>query len=1414
MSTFARGGTLTVGWRHNSVLQRMNQVTTSSLTFWRITASLSRLLLWLAMAAWGLFAVAWIVLHGLIVPRIGDYRPQLEIEASKALGVPVRIGAVTATSNGLIPSFELRDVALLDGAGRVALRLPQILAAISPSSLLQLNFEQLYIERPELEVRRTADGKIFVGGLDFSTTESDVGGAADWFFSQPEFVIRNGTVRWVDEKANGVMGVPPPLSLSQVDFVSRNPFNKHLLRLDATPPPAWGERFSLRGVFTQSFLSTDKGKFRDWAGQLYADFSKVDVSQLSRYVKFSSQFGRGVGALRVWTSLAKGAWVSSTADVALSQVDATLGAGLEPLALQSMSGRLMGRQIKQGFEFSTQKLQFQTRDGLRWPGGNVFFSQTEAVGNVLGQGQFRADKLDLATISLIANRLPLGAATHAKLTSFAPQGVMETIAATWRGNLDAPTAFAAKGQVTGLQFAAQRSSLKIGTGADAHEGIGRPGLRGARVDFDVNQAGGKAKVAIESGVLEVPGVFDDPRVPVNQLSADVQWHVTPPKSAGNTTSEDKIEVKVSNLVLNNADAQGRGQLTWRTSDPATAVSKNRFPGELDLQASLTRADAARVWRYLPSDIPKSARDYVREAVLQGTSSGVDFKIKGDMSDMPSSQPKRGEFRIAAKINNARMAYVPRSLQSKDELPWPELHKLTGELVIDRNSLTVKSTAAEIVGLPNVAIGQTSVSIADLKSTTVTVNTQGKGALAEVLGFVNGSPLKNMTHQVLSHATINGSGNFKLELSLPIADLNRSRVAGNVTFLGNDVHITPSTPLLAQTKGIVSFSEKGFSIQGAQAVMLGGDIRFAGGSVPGVATAPASVVIRGQGTVSALGLQQAGDLSFIPSLAKHASGSAAYSAELRFKQGQSELLVQSSLVGIGLTLPAPMNKLPTASLPLRYDNTLVENSLQAERDGKVRPRDQLHVTIGKLAEVKLTRDLSGPEPRVIQGGIGVGLDAGESVPEPPRGVAANINVAYLDVDQWSNVLTSMVNGGAAGAKPGVKVDATGAADDYVPSIVALRAKELIVQGRKFENIVMGGSREGATWRVNMEARQLSGYVEYRQSTTAAGAGRVYARLARLAVGESQAKEVEKLLDEQPTSIPALDLVVEDFELKGRKFGRVEVEAINQAVVAGRGAVGGREWRLNRLNVTLPEAKFSANGQWVDVAHAASEPSTRTAVERRTTSMDFKLDIADSGQLLNRFGLKDVVLGGKGKLEGKIAWHGSPLSMNYPSMTGQFNVNIEKGQFLKVDPGAAKLLSVLSMQSIVKRLTFDFRDVFSDGFAFDFVRGDVSIDRGMASTNNLQMSGVNAVVLIDGKSDIALETQDLRVVIAPEVNAGVASLLVASAINPAVGLGTFLAQLFLRQPLIEAVTKELHVKGTWADPLITEVKHSVKSEDKKQ
>jgi len=63
--------------------------------------------------------------------------------------------------------------------------------------------------------------------------------------------------------------------------------------------------------------------------------------------------------------------------------------------------------------------------------------------------------------------------------------------------------------------------------------------------------------------------------------------------------------------------------------------------------------------------------------------------------------------------------------------------------------------------------------------------------------------------------------------------------------------------------------------------------------------------------------------------------------------------------------------------------------------------------------------------------------------------------------------------------------------------------------------------------------------------------------------------------------------------------------------------------------------------------------------------------------------------------------------------------------------------------------------------------------------------------------------LRVLILPEVDAGTASLLAGIALNPAIGLSTFLAQLILRKPLSRINAQEFLIDGTWSDPKVTKV-----------
>ena len=1209
-------------------------------------------------------------------------------------------------------------------------------------------------------MRRTADGRILLAGLALSSSNPDDGGAAaDWLFAQPELLIRGGTLRWTDE-----LRAAPELALDDVDIVVRNGNWRHSLRIDATPPQAWGDRFSVIGVFRQPLFTTHGGRWQEWNGQLYADFRRVDVSRLRHHADVGITVSQGRGAVRSWVDVERGQLVGGVADVALADVNATLGAQLQPLAAIGVG------LVQQHLDRVAVPV---AQDHDRAAGHEAPDRQRRQRPR---RQQLQADLLDLAALSGIADRVPLGDAVHQALRTYTPQGLVESLNAQWQGDLTAPQTYQARGRVTGLALAGAPEAPGKGEAAAI-------GVRGAAVDFDLTQQGGKAKLVVADGALVLPGVFEEPVVPLDRLSSAVAWQI----------DGERIAVQVTDTRFANADAQGEARATWHTSDPAQSRGGARFPGVLDLSGSLSRADGTRVHRYLPLSIPPDARHYVRDSVVAGRASVVNFRVKGDLHDMPFNDPRHGEFRIAARVQDVTYAFVPRSLQPAGELPWPALTQLAGELVFERSSMQVKGASSRFAGSADLRATKVEAQIPDLSHTVVAVSADTRGPLPELLALMASSPLAAMTGHALDKASGTGLADLRLRLSLPISEISKSRVQGSLQLAGNEVRITPDTPALSRARGTVQFSESGFTLAGVQARAVGGDVRLEGGMRALPAGAPPSealLQLRAQGTASAEGLRQAPELGLLAQLARKATGSAPYSFQFALRRGVPELQVSSSLLGLALALPAPLGKPADSAMPVRFENQLTRESLVP---GSVAARtapllDRLALEVGGVGSVSYVRDLAGASPRVLRGAIAMGLAPEESAPMPERGVVGNVRLGDFDVDLWQSLLTGAPGQAGASSVPS-------ALQDYLPTVLAARARSLTVQGRTLHDVLVGGGRDGLLWRANLDAQELNGYVEFRQpSGPEATAGRLYARLARLIVPQSAASQVEALLDAQPGSLPSLDIAVDDFELRGRKLGRLEIEAQNRVLDGAQ-----REWRLGKFNLLMPEAVFTANGNWAALQATAAGASP--GAQRRTV-LNFRLDILDSGQLLGRIGMADVVRRGKGRMEGQVAWRGAPINPDYASMTGQINLNIEAGQFLKAEPGLAKLLGVLSLQSLPRRLTLDFRDVFSEGFAFDFVRGDLRIEQGVAMTNNLQMKGVNAAVLMEGRADIARETQELHVVVVPEINAMTASL-VATAINPVIGLGSFLAQVFLRGPLIEAATQEFRVDGTWAEPQVTRI-----------
>jgi uncharacterized protein YhdP len=211
------------------------------------------------------------------------------------------------------------------------------------------------------------------------------------------------------------------------------------------------------------------------------------------------------------------------------------------------------------------------------------------------------------------------------------------------------------------------------------------------------------------------------------------------------------------------------------------------------------------------------------------------------------------------------------------------------------------------------------------------------------------------------------------------------------------------------------------------------------------------------------------------------------------------------------------------------------------------------------------------------------------------------------------------------------------------------------------------------------------------------------------------------------------------------------------------------------------------------------------------MNAKVEVSDIGRYFAQIKLPPGIKGGSGRLEGRLAWNGPPYSLDLPSLSGTLHLDVKKGQFVKIEPGIGKLIGVLSLQALPRRATLDFRDVFSEGFAFDQISATASIDRGMVRTDNFRMLGPAARVEMRGDINLPAETQTLDVKIVPSMSESVA--LGAAIVNPVVGIAALLAQKALKDPIGQMVAFEYDVKGTWADPTVTKKKREQAQDGKR-
>lgn len=875
------------------------------------------------------------------------------------------------------------------------------------------------------------------------------------------------------------------------------------------------------------------------------------------------------------------------------------------------------------------------------------------------------------------------------------------------------------------------------------------------------RSAGAPDVAVKGALhqlrVTVPGVFETPTLLANDLELDARVKGPDPKS---------WFVDVAQLRVANDDLDVRLQGQWRREGKTAA-------GSADVRGTMVRGSMPAIHRYLPLEVNADAREWLATGLPAGQMHSAAITLKGDLDDFPFGAPDAaGEFVIAGGYSGAKVDYAPARPHSKG---WPMLENLSGNFRIDKVSLSLDSAGGAVAHTGpghTITLGAVKASIPDMENNSqLQLTGETAGPVAAYLALAANSPLGELLDGALDEAHGTGDWRMPLELKVPLLHTDDTQVQGTIRFSDNSFTFMPEIPLLSQIHGDLEFSEKGVQTKGIRAQFLGGPVTILG------ALAKGSDVLRFDGTLTGEGLSQ---LSRAPSMSRF-SGRAAYKGRLSYQKGGAiDISAESDLVGMSIDMPAPAGKSAKSAQPLKVQ-------WAPAQDRGARDRRWLTANLGENVNALFERDPADRSASYFsRGALGIGRPA--SLPE--RGLSLNASLPELDMDGWEAVSDGFSVAPAKGRAPSKPILPQ-------PERVSLAAGVLRASGYTLNDLTLYATRPApAQWRVDLESRQAAGTLAWREASGAI-AGQITARLKHLSFGgEGDANEADKALasGNDLSDIPAIDLQADRFLLYGKNLGVLQVTGTNLE--------RGRHWRLDKLSITNDSAALNATGNW------------RLEGPDRGLAVDAALKLDNIGELMNRLGFQNVVSNGKGTVQGKATWRNLPWTHNIADVQGDVIVSLDNGRFMHVNSRTARLLELLSLQSLQRlaRLDVNPTNLLRDGFPFDTIRGHVKVADGMLTTEGYKINGPVAAIVLAGGVNLIKERWDLKAVVIPNLDASGAAMVTALAVNPLIGLGAFVTQWLLKQPLARAMTMEYSVTGSWDDPRVEPIETSGKEPPK--
>ncbi|MFE8648401.1 AsmA2 domain-containing protein YhdP [Escherichia coli] len=761
---------------------------------------------------------------------------------------------------------------------------------------------------------------------------------------------------------------------------------------------------------------------------------------------------------------------------------------------------------------------------------------------------------------------------------------------------------------------------------------------------------------------------------------------------------------------------------------------------LGILAGISTDDGSQAWRYFPENLMgKDLVDYLSGAIQGGEADNATLVYGGNPQLFPYKH-NEGQFEVLVPLRNAKFAFQP---------DWPALTNLDIELDFINDGLWMKTDG---VNLGGVRASNLTAVIPDYSKEKLLIDADIKGPGKAVGPYFDETPLKDSLGATLQELQLDGDVNARLHLDIP---LNGELVTakGEVTLRNNSLFIKPLDSTLKNLSGKFSFINGDLQSEPLTASWFNQPLNVDFSTKEGAKAYQVAVNLNGNWQPAKTGV--------LPEAVNEAlSGSVAWDGkvgiDLPYHAGATyNVELNGVLNNVSSHLPSPLAK--PAGEPLAV-NVKVDGNLNSfELTGQAGADNHFNSRWLLGQKLKLDRAIWAADSKTL--------------PPLPEQSGVELNMPPMNGAEW----LALFQKGAA--------ESVGGAASF-PQHITLRTPMLSLGNQQWNNLSIVSQPTANGTLVEAQGREINATLAMRNNAP------WLANIKYLYYNPSVAKTRG---DSTPSSpFPTTERINfrgwPDAQIRcaecwfwGQKFGRIDSDL----------TISGDTLTLTNGLIDTGFSRLTADGEWVN-----NPGNERTSLKGKLRGQ--KIDAA-----AEFFGVTTPIRQSSFNVDYDLHWRKAPWQPDEATLNGIIHTQLGKGEITEINTGhAGQLLRLLSVDALMRKLRFDFRDTFGEGFYFDSIRSTAWIKDGVMHTDDTLVDGLEADIAMKGSVNLVRRDLNMEAVVAPEISATV-GVAAAFAVNPIVGAAVFAASKVLGPLWSKVSILRYHISGPLDDPQINEV-----------